>query len=152
MISRISVGLAVFALLTAVTVYAADELKLEGVKCFVNPKAPAKVANAVDYKGGKVFFCCMNCPKAFSADTAKFAAKANHQLVATGQAKQEKCPFSGEAIDAGTKIDVSGASVAFCCDMCKAKASESKEQIELIFNDKAFEKAGFKVAKAEKKE
>jgi hypothetical protein len=36
--------------------------------------------------------------------------------------------------------------------MCKAKASESKEQVELIFNDKAFEKAGFKVAKAEKKE
>lgn len=149
MVSRISVGLAVFALLTAVTVYAADELKLDGVKCFVNPKAAAKAANAVDYRGGKVFFCCMNCPKAFSADTAKFAAKANHQLVATGQAKQAKCPFSGEDIDAGTKIDVAGASVAFCCDMCKAKASESKEQVELIFNDKAFEKAGFKVAKKE---
>ena len=152
MLSRTSLGLAVLALLTAVTVYAADEIKLDGVKCFVNPKAAAKAATGVDYKGGKVFFCCMNCPKAFAADTAKFAAKANHQLVATGQAKQEKCPFSGEAIDAGTKITVNGASVAFCCDMCKAKASESKEQVELIFNDKAFEKAGFKVAKAEKKE
>jgi YHS domain-containing protein len=135
-----------------VTVYAADEIKLDGVKCVVNAKAAAKAANAVDYKGGKVFFCCMNCPKAFSADTAKFAAKANHQLVATGQAKQTKCPFSGEEIDANTKITVEGATVAFCCDMCKAKAQESKEQVELLFNDKTFEKAGFKVGKAEKKE
>ena len=148
MLSRTSLGLAVFALLTAVTVYAADEIKLDGIKCFVNPKAAAKAANAVDYKGGKVFFCCMNCPKAFSADTAKFAAKANHQLVATKQAKQEKCPFTGEDVDTNTKITVDGAAVCFCCDMCKAKAQESKEQVELIFNDKSFEKAGFKVAKA----
>jgi hypothetical protein len=72
--------------------------------------------------------------------------------VATGQARQEKCPFSGEDIDTNTKITVEGAAVCFCCDMCKAKAQESKEQVELIFNDKAFEKAAFKVAKAEKKE
>jgi hypothetical protein len=148
MLSRISIGLALFAFLAAVTVYAADEVKLEGVKCFVNPKAAAKAANAVDYKGGKVFFCCMNCPKAFAADKAKFAARANHQLVATGQAKQEKCPFSGEAVDTATKITVNGANICFCCDMCKGKAQESTEQIELLFNDKAFEKAGFKVAKA----
>jgi hypothetical protein len=72
-----------------------------------------------------------------------------------GEVRREGQPSArrdrpGEAIDAGTKITVNGASVAFCCDMCKAKASESKDQIELIFNDKAFEKAGFKVA--EKKE
>lgn len=152
MSSRISIGLCLVALLAAVTAYAADDIKLDGVKCFVNPKAAAKAANSVDYKDGKVFFCCMNCPKAFAADKASFASKANHQLVATAQAKQEKCPFTGEAIDANTKIAVSGASVAFCCDMCKAKAQESKEQVELIFNDKAFDKAGFKVAKAEKKE
>jgi hypothetical protein len=152
MSTRISIGLCAAVFLAAATVFAADEIKLDGVKCFVNPKADAKAANSVEHKGGKVFFCCMNCPKAFAADKAKFAARANHQLVATAQAKQEKCPFSGEDIDANTKIAVGGASVAFCCDMCKAKANESKEQIELIFNDKAFEKAGFKVAKAEKKE
>ena len=71
-----------------------------------SPPKDAKAANAVDYKGGKVFFCCMNCPKAFAADTAKFAAKANHQLVATGQAKQAKCPFTGEDVDTATKITV----------------------------------------------
>ena len=67
MLARLTLGLAVVAFLVSVTVYAADEVKLEGVKCFVNPKAPAKAANSVDYKGGKVFFCCMNCPKARSA-------------------------------------------------------------------------------------
>lgn len=149
MLSRISIGLAVFAFLAAVTVYAADEVKLDGVKCFVNPKAAAKAANSADYKGGKVFFCCMNCPKAFAADNAKFAARANHQLVATGQAKQSKCPFTGEDVDTATKITVEGAAVCFCCDMCKAKAGESKDKIADIFNDKAFEKAGFKVGKKE---
>ena len=146
MLSRISIGLTVVAFLAAVTVYAADEIKLEGVKCVVAPR-DAKAANAVDYKGGKVFFCCMNCPKAFKADTAKFAAKANHQLVATGQAKQSKCPLTGEDVDTATKITVNGAAICFCCDMCKGKAEKSTEQIELLFNDKAFEKAGFKVAK-----
>jgi YHS domain-containing protein len=130
----------------AATVYAADEVKLEGVKCVVNARAAAKAANAVDYKGGKVYFCCMMCPKAFTADTAKFASKGNHQLVATGQAKQEKCPFSGQAVNPDTQIKVEGAEVAFCCDMCKGKAEASDEKIELIFNDAAFAK-GFKVEK-----
>jgi len=150
MLKRIGVCFAAVALLATVTVYAADAVKLDGVKCVVNSKAPAKAANAVDYKGGHVYFCCQNCPKAFKADTAKFAAKANHQLVATGQAKQEACPFSGQPIDEGTAIKVDGASVAFCCANCQGKAEKSDDKVALIFNDKAFEK-GFKVA-GEKKE
>jgi hypothetical protein len=150
MFSRMSIGLGIVALLVAASVYAADEVKLDGVKCIVNAKAAAKAANFVEHRDGKVFFCCMNCPKAYAADKAKFATKANHQLVATAQAKQEKCPFSGEAIDTNTKITVEGAAICFCCDMCKGKAQESKEAVELLFNDKAFEKAGFEVAKAEK--
>ena len=147
MLSRISIGLAVFAFLAAVTVYAADEIKLEGVKCVVAATKDAKAANAVDYKGGKVFFCCMNCPKAFKADTAKFASKANHQLVATGQAKQSKCPLTGEDVDTATKITVNGAAICFCCDMCKGKAEASKEKVTLIFAEKGFDKA-FKVGEA----
>ncbi len=142
--ARMFVGLAVAAVAVFATAYAADEIKVEGIKCVVAATKDAKAANAVDYKGGKVFFCCMNCPKAFAADTAKFAAKANHQLVATKQAKQVACPFTGEAVDAATKIKVEGAEVAFCCDMCKGKAEASKDQINLIFADKAFDK-GFKV-------
>lgn len=137
-------GLVMFAV-AAVMAAEGAKVKLDGVKCIVAASKDAKEANAVDYKGGKVFFCCMNCPKAFSADTAKFAAKANAQLVATGQAKQEKCPLSGGALDTATKITVAGADVCFCCDKCQAKAKDSKDQVEFLFNDKAFEKAGYKV-------
>lgn len=142
--SRVLLGLGLaFVAITAVAL--AEGVKLEGVKCVVAASKPAKEANAVDYKGGKVYFCCMNCPKAFSADTAKFAAAANAQLVATGQAKQEKCPLSGGALNAETKISVNGANICFCCEKCQAKAKEAKDQTEFLFNDKAFEKAGFKV-------
>jgi hypothetical protein len=91
----------------------------------------------------------MNCPKAFAADKAKFAATANHQLVATKQAKQVACPFTGEKVDTATKIKVAGADVCFCCDMCKGKAEAVKgaEQITLVFAEKGFDKA-FKVGEA----
>jgi hypothetical protein len=42
---------------------------------------------------------------------------------------------------------VKGVKVAFCCEKCQGKAKESTEQVELIFNDKAFDK-GFKMAKS----
>lgn len=146
--ARVLIGLAAAAMLALTSVYAADEVKLDGVHCVVAGTKAAKADNAVDYKGGKVYFCCMNCPKAFAADTAKFAAKANHQLVATKQAKQKACPLTGEAVDAATKIKVDGAEIAFCCDMCKGKAEASKDQVNLLFNNKAFEKA-YKVGKSE---
>ena len=145
--ARIGFVLGMFVAVAA-TAVAADAVKLDGVKCVVASNKDAKADNSVEYKGGKVFFCCQNCPKAFAKDTAKFATKANMQLVATGQAKQKACPFSGEDVDANTKIKVSGVEVAFCCEMCKAKAEASKEPAELIFNDKAFDK-GFKVGKSE---
>ncbi len=105
----------------------------------------------MDYKGGKVFFCCDNCPKAFAkkleAKDKVVAAKANHQLVATGQAKQAKCPFSGGPLK--TELTVNGAKVQFCCNNCKGKAEkmEGEEQMVALFGDEAFEKAEFKVKK-----
>lgn len=144
--SRMLVGLGL-AFVAVAAVVAAEGVKLEGVKCVVAASKPAKEGNAVDYKGGKVYFCCMNCPKAFSADTAKFAAKANAQLVATGQAKQAKCPLTGGPLNPATKISVAGADVCFCCEKCQGKAKDAKDQVEFIFNDKAFEKAGYTVGK-----
>ncbi|WP_425617840.1 hypothetical protein NA78x_001530 [Anatilimnocola sp. NA78] len=141
--NRMFIGLGL-VLAATVAVIAADGVKLEGVKCIMAPSKPANEAKSVDYRGAKVFFCCDNCPKGFAKDPAKHAAKANNQLVATGQAKQTACPFSGQPVDAATKITVNGADVAFCCDKCEGKAKESKDQVELIFNDKAFDK-GFKV-------
>jgi len=130
------------------SVYAAD-VKLDGVKCIVATKNPAKADKTRDYKDGKVYFCCDNCPKKFDADQKAFATKANAQLVATEQAKQAKCPISGQDVDPTKELTVGGAKVKFCCDMCKGKVEKAKddEKLELVFSDKAFEKAGFKVEK-----
>ena len=148
--ARLFAALGIAALLVA-TVMAEDKkeekVKLEGIKCVVSSKAATE--NSVDYKGGKVYFCCENCPKAFSKDTAKFATKANAQLVATGQAKQAKCPLSGQTLNADTAITVGGAKVAFCCEKCQGKVNAAKgdEQVTMVFGEEAFKKAGFEVKK-----
>ncbi len=102
----------------------------------------------VSHNGGDVYFCCANCPKAFKANTDKFAPKANHQLVLTGQAKQKACPFAGKPVNESKTTKVAGVKVGFCCGNCLAKAKEAKgdKQLALVFSDKAFLK-GFKVAK-----
>ena len=135
-------------LLACAAAYAAD-VKLEGIKCPVSGKA-AKAASSVDYKGGKVYFCCDKCPDAFKTETTKFATKANMQLVATGQAKQVKCPVAGKDINPAKELEVSGVKVNFCCDGCKGKVSKATgdDQLNLVFSDEAFKK-GFEVKKAE---
>jgi YHS domain-containing protein len=149
--SLIAVAIAA-AVVVAASLNAEDKKKdpLEGVKCPVSGKQ-VKAEAAVDYKGAKVYMCCPGCPEAFKKDTAKFAAKANAQLVATGQAEQAKCPITGGATKAGTEVSVGGAKVAFCCNNCKGKVSkaEGDEQLALVFSDAAFAK-GFKVKTAAK--
>ena len=130
--------------------YAAEEKdKPFKATCPVANK-PALQDKTVDYKGGKVYFCCANCPKAFEKDTAKYATKANQQLVATGQATQAKCPISGAALNADKTVEVGGVKVTFCCEKCQGKVAEAKgdAQAELVFSDAAFTKAGFEVKKA----
>ena len=128
---------------------AEDEAECKA-KCPVSGKDADKSV-AVDYKGGKVFLCCPGCPGVFKKNTAKYAPKANHQLVLTGQAKQTGCPFSGGKLNPDTAIEVCGTKVCFCCNGCKSKATkvEGDAQVALLFGDKAFKK-GFKVK--EKKE
>jgi len=147
MMKRALLALVVPAMLIATAV--AADIKLEGVKCLVAGNKPASAENASDYKGGKVFFCCGNCKKAFDGDTAKHAVKANHQLVVTGQAKQSKCPLSGGPCKEDKVLEVAGAKVYFCCDNCKGKVAAAKgdDQAAMVFSDAAFEKAGFKVGK-----
>ncbi len=146
------VGIASVAVL-AVTLYAAEEIKLDGIKCVMNPAAPAKAEKSVDYKGGKAFFCCDNCPKGFAkkleAGDKVVAAKGNAQLVATGQAKQSKCVFSGGPTKDGTEVKVAGVDIKFCCENCQGKAAKMSgdEQLVALIGDAAFEKGGFKVGK-----
>ncbi|MEM9589354.1 MAG: hypothetical protein AAGA03_18885 [Planctomycetota bacterium] len=143
--------ISVFAIvLIAGLTVVAGEIDLKDVKCVVAPKA-AKLTQSADYKDAKVYFCCGNCEAKFKKDSSKFATKANHQLVTTKQYKQTACPFSGGDVNPETMIKVSGTEVGFCCNNCKGRAEKAKgkEQMEMIFADKAFKK-GFKLAKAEK--
>ncbi len=123
----------------AVTLYAADEIKLDGIKCVMNPKAAAKAEKSVDYKGGKVFFCCDNCPKGFAKkieDGDKLVvAKGNVPASLDSHAKQAKCVFTGGPLK--TELTVAGAKVQFCCDNCKGKAAklEGDEQLIALLGD-----------------
>jgi YHS domain-containing protein len=139
------------ALCLGVSVQGADKPEKGAPKCPVSGKAISK-DHAVAYKDGQVYFCCENCPKAFKADTAKYATKANVQLVATGQYKQVKCPLSGEAVNPKAHLKVAGLTVEFCCNDCKGKVKEAKkgEKVDLVFSDDAFKK-GFEKSKAEDK-
>ena len=139
--------------LLAVTVMAvnaeeAKEAKKAGPKCPVSGK-PIDKEHKVAYNGGEVYFCCPNCPPAFEKDPAKYAAKANHQLAQTKQAKQVKCPLTGGPIKDDKVVRVAGVKVNLCCGNCLAKADGLKgdKRMELIFNDEAFKK-GFKVSDA----
>jgi hypothetical protein len=107
---------------------------------------PVDETKTVEFNGGKVAFCCGNCPKAFEANKEKFGAKANHQLVASGQLKQVKCPLTGRAMAADKSVDVDGVSVSLCCAGClgKAKKASGDELITLLFKDTS---KGFEAAK-----
>ncbi|QDT98932.1 hypothetical protein [Gimesia aquarii] len=128
---------------------AADDAKKGKALCPVAGK-PANPNQTVAYRGGSVSLCCGGCKAKFTKNPSKYAAKANLQLVSTGQAKQVKCPFAGKPVNPAQSVTVAGTEVKFCCGGCKGKAAkaEGDAQIELIFNDKSFDK-GFKVTKKE---
>ncbi len=118
-------------------------------KCPVSGEAVSKEAS-IDYKGGKLCFCCEGCISKFKEDPAKYQTKANEQLAITGQAKQVRCPLCGGKLDSSTKMKVCGIDVCFCGKKCqdKVKSASEDEQREMVFG-KGFDKA-FKV-KPEKK-
>jgi YHS domain-containing protein len=129
----------------------ADEM-LKDAKCPVSGEAVNKEKHA-SWKDGNVYFCCENCQAAFEKDSESHAPKANLQLVATHQYKQEACPFTGGPTKDGTEVEVSGVKVSFCCNNCqgKAKGKEGDDQISAIFGEEPFKKGKF-VKIEEKKE
>jgi hypothetical protein len=141
--------IAVAVLCAFSTAPAADALPL---KCPVCGKA-ASPAQHVAHNGAVVEFCSADCAKAFAAHADKFAAKANLQLVASGQFKEVKCPLEGYALNPKASVLVGGLSITFCCKGCRNVVSLAKgdEQIDLVFSDKAFKKGFEKVEAAEKK-
>ena len=107
-----------------------------------------EAGGTAEYKDATVYFCCGGCKAKFEANQKKFAIKANKQLVATGQYKQVKCPIAGRPVSEEQSVEVSKVKVGFCCPGCKSKVAkaEGDKQLELVFDDKAFEK-GFAIAK-----
>jgi YHS domain-containing protein len=103
--------------------------------CPVSGKGCNPEQNA-DFAGGTVYFCCGNCEKAFASNPEKFAAKAHHQLVSTGQLVQKGCPFSGGPMKAGTEVAIDGVEVGFCCNNCKGKVEKAAdaERITMVFS------------------
>lgn len=147
--SKIVLAVASAALLSLFSIGNAEETsdKVDTVKCVVAGKE-IKIADAkeVPYKKATVYVCCNGCKAKMEKDSKKYAAKANHQLVLTGQAKQVKCPIAGRPVNEDKTVKVEGVKVAFCCGGCegKAKKAEGEELVALVFSDKAFEK-GFEV-------
>lgn len=135
-------ALAVAALAVVTSLRAADEKP--ALKCPVSNQ-PVKAEHTAEFNGGKVAFCCPNCPKAFNANGAKFASKANLQLVQSGQLKQVACPLTGKPCAAGKSVAVAGVEIGFCCPNCQGKVAKASgnEQLDLIFKDTT---KGFKAA------
>jgi hypothetical protein len=118
-----------------------DDDSLKDVKCCLMTKNNVKESFSVDYRDGKVYFCCNRCKGAF--DPEKHAVKGNQQLVETGQYTQTSCPFSGEDVDESQSVKVGKADVHFCCGNCVAKVKGAKDdaaRAEMLFNNETFEK------------
>ncbi len=117
-----------------------EKAKKAKAKCPVSGDEISKDVS-VPYRGGKVYFCCEDCIKPFKKDQAKYEAKANLQLVATGQAVQKACPITGNKVNEEVKVEIEGVPVAFCCTGCqgKVKKAEAAERTEMVFG-KNFEK------------
>lgn len=119
-------------------------VNLDDVKCILMPKKNVVADKSVDYKEGKVYFCCGGCAKKFATAPEKFSTLANHQLVATGQFVQTGCPISGGDVDDEQASVVGGVTIKFCCEKCKAKVDGAKDEaakIDLVFGPKRFDKA-----------
>jgi YHS domain-containing protein len=128
--------------------FAADAPAL---KCPVSGHAASK-QHVAEHNGGKVYFCCDKCAKAFAVKTTEFAARANLQMVQSGQFKEVKCPLEGYTLNPITTMEVGGVKILFCCKGCKNEVAlaTKEEQINLVFSDKAFKK-GFEKSAVETK-
>lgn len=118
------------------------------LKCPVSGH-PAGKQHVALHNGGKVCFCSAQCAKKFADKPAEFAAKANLQLVQSGQFKLVKCPLEGYTLNPVAALEVGGVNILFCCKGCKNEvrlAQTEDERINLVFGDQPFKKGFAKVA------
>jgi YHS domain-containing protein len=87
--------------------------------------------------GGKVYFCCENCPKKFAENPEKYELKVRRQLLETGQIAQVACPITGRPVNEKTLVDVGNAKAGFCCKNCLAKYNDADDEgkLKVLFAD-----------------
>ncbi|MEM0924702.1 MAG: hypothetical protein AAGJ83_01570 [Planctomycetota bacterium] len=118
---------------------------LEDLKCFIMPKRGVKGKKVMDYKGAKLYLCCSSCVKRMTKTPEKYEAKANHQLLQTGQFVQNACPTSGDAIsDASPVLEIGGVKVKFSSEQHKDVVAQLELEVQL---EKVFGAKGFKMGK-----
>lgn len=146
----------VFLLISSLFAAEAERPKLDGVKCLVNVDDDADTKFSLNFNGGKVYFCCEDCLKTFKTEKDKakkdtYTARANRQLVTTGQAKQVKCPIEGKPLKESFTTEVAGTKVAFSSEASRDKVAGATEdeQLLLVFGTKPFAK-GFVVSSKDK--
>lgn len=138
-----------WGMLSLLTVTATQAQDLTGVKCVTNGTKSASVDSSVDYKGGKVYFCCDHCADTFRKDVklnekAVHNLKANHQLVLTGQYVQKGCPMSGKEFDPDLMTEVGGVKIGFCNAGCMNQvkhAGDLAAKSKFVFQEDAFKRA-----------
>ena len=118
-----------------------------GAVCPVTAR-PISASVAIDYQGAKVYFSSPDSIPIFQANLAKYASRANYQLVVTGQAREVACPFTGKPLNPNIPtVRVYGLDVGFCCRACQQTAAgvDMLTRLDLIFGD-AF-KTGYAIEK-----
>lgn len=107
-----------------------------GGYCSLKPKEGL----VADHGGGKVRFCCAECLKTFKKSPAKFAIAANHQLVATKQARQVKCPHCGGDLGFVPPLEINEVWISFKTEECRKVVAEAKpgDRATMVFGDKGF--------------
>lgn len=122
------------------------KIDMSTVKCLIADNKNIVEVSGVDYLEGKVYFCCESCQDEFRANPAKYAQRANQQLVETGQYIQKACPFSGKDVDPELSLEIDGLSIGVSSsnylDIVKS-AADDDVRAELVFNPESFE-MGFK--------
>lgn len=111
--------------------------------------ADASVTYANKEKGvyGRIYLCCIGCEKKAKKNIEELYNKLYRTDPKTGKAieardlKNDKCPMSGEAVDAKAHIEYNGMIIHFCCPGCAEEFRENPEpkMSKLLPDAKEFE-------------
>lgn len=85
-----------------------------------------------DYKGQRIYFCCMGCEPRFYKNPKKSLQqiKENGEMAESLDplSVQPQCPVSGEAIDPSVYADHNKKRIYFCCEKCRKKFNRKPEK------------------------